>query len=97
MIELIPQNEKRPFVCGSILWLAGPSAAEPEKCRYVLTQELQPWPRAAPTDNRERSEIMAVLTLLADPAHGSQLDLDREVQAHPPRRFPAPGTTGRSC
>ena len=79
--ELIPQNEKQPFVCGQQLSLAGPSDSEPEKCRYVLTQEPQPWPRAAPTDNRERSETMAVLMLLADPAHGSLLDLDRELQA----------------
>jgi len=78
--ELIPQNEKQPFGYGQQLSLAGPSDSEPEKCTFLLTQEPHPWPRAAPTDNRERSETMAVLMLLADPARGSLLDLDREFQ-----------------
>lgn len=77
--SLIPLNEKQPFHYGQQISLAGPSYSQPEKCKYLLTRQPQPWTRR-PTRNDERSETMAVLMLLADPVHGSPLDLDREYK-----------------
>jgi hypothetical protein len=76
--KLIPLNEKQPFDYDQQISLAGPSYSQPEKCTYRLTRQPQPWPRAVPTLNEERSETMAVLMLLADPGHGSPLELDHE-------------------
>lgn len=78
--DLIPQNERQPFGYGQQISLAGPSYSKPEKCTYHLTEQPLPWPRAAPTGNRGRSETIAVLMLLADPAHSGPLDLDWEFR-----------------
>ena len=78
--RLIPLNDKRPLAYDQLISLAGPRGSRPERCTYVLTQRALPWPRPTPTDNQARTEIASVLALLADPARGARLDLDREVQ-----------------
>jgi FHA domain len=79
--RLIPVNVKQPVGYDQFISLAGPRGSTPEKCAYVLTRRPLPWPRTATTDNKGRSETMTVLALMADPAHGARLGLDRDLQA----------------
>lgn len=79
--ELIPLNVKRPLTYDQQISLAGPRGSKPDKCTFVLTQRPLPWPRPTPTDNQAGTETAIVLALLADPAGGARLDLDREVRA----------------